>query len=78
GGGIPPALICGRIAGEAVAKHLSTGEPLTSFDKMWRKQLGNTLENSLRLRKMSDIIFQNENMIETFMKRGWITEETIK
>ncbi len=78
GGGIPPALICGRIAGEAVAKYLSTGEPLTNFDQMWRKQLGNTLENSLRLRKMSDIIFQNENMIETFMKRGWITDETIK
>lgn len=77
GGGIPPALICGSIAGEAVANHIISGEPVTNFDQMWKKQIGNTLNNSLRLRKMSDVIFQNENMIEMIMKKGWISEETI-
>ena len=77
GGGVPPGLICGRIAGEVVANHILKGEPLTHFDKAWRRQMGTTLENSLRLRKMSDIIFKNERMIDLITRRGWLTEEMV-
>jgi digeranylgeranylglycerophospholipid reductase len=78
GGGIPPALICGRIAGQAVAEYLIDDKPLTLYDRSWREQMGTVLENSLRLRKMSDIFFENRRMIELVTNRGWLTEEMIE
>lgn len=78
GGGVPPALICGKIAGQAVAEHLMNDEPLSLYDRAWREQMGTVLENSLRLRKMSDIFFENRRMIDLVTKRGWLTEEMIE
>jgi len=77
GGGIPPAMICGRIAGEAIAEHLSEGKPLSSFDEAWRSQIGRVLENSLRMRRMSDVAFKNERVIDMVTRRGWLTEEMV-
>ncbi len=77
GGGVPPALICGRIAGNAMADHVLEGKPLTGFDSAWRGQLGRTLENSLRMRRMSDIVFKSERMIDLITRRGWLTEEMV-
>lgn len=78
GGGVPPGLICGRIAGQAAAEHLLEGKPLSRFDRAWREQMGATLENSLRLRRMSDVVFRNERMIDEITKRGWLTEEMVE
>ena len=78
GGGIPPALICGRIAGQVIAEHLTDGVPMSEFQRRWSDQLGTTLENSLRLRKMSDVVFKNERMIDIVTKRGWINRETVE
>ena len=77
GGGIPPALICGRIAGQVLADYFEEGKPLTRFEAAWRAQLGKTLENSLRMRRMSDVVFKNEKMIDFITKRGWLTEEMV-
>jgi digeranylgeranylglycerophospholipid reductase len=77
GGGIPPGLIIGRIAGKSLADHLDKEENLSNFDREWRKQMGETLDNSLRLRKMSDIVFRNEKMIDFVVKRGWLTKEMV-
>ena len=77
GGGVPPALICGRIAGQVLADNINEGVPLTRFESLWRSQLGKTLENSLRLRRMSDVVFKNEKMIDFVTKRGWLTEEMV-
>jgi digeranylgeranylglycerophospholipid reductase len=77
GGGIPPALICGRIAGQVIAEHIFDGRPLTDFDEAWRTQMGEVLENSLRMRRMSDITFKNERVINLVTRRGWLTEETV-
>lgn len=78
GGGVPPALICGRIAGRILGEHLRNGKSLNRYEEAWRRQLGATLENSLRLRKMSDIIFRSERMLNFIMKRGWLTEEMLQ
>lgn len=78
GGGVPPALICGRIAGPAIAEHVKEEKPISQYEKAWRRQLGATLENSLRLRKMIDIIFRSEKMIDIITKRGWLTEEMLQ
>jgi len=78
GGGVPPALICGRIAGRAVEEHLREGKSLILYEEAWRRQLGATLENSLRLRKMSDIIFRSERTLDFITRRGWLTEEMLQ
>jgi digeranylgeranylglycerophospholipid reductase len=77
GGGIPPAMICGRIAGEAIAEHLNEGKALSRFDGAWRSQMGKVLENSLRMRRMSDVAFKNERVIDMVTRRGWLTEEMV-
>jgi digeranylgeranylglycerophospholipid reductase len=78
GGGVPPGLICGRIAGNAAADHILKGEALIQFDRIWRAQMGSVLDNSLRIRKMSDIIFRDERMTDLITKRGWLTEKMIE
>jgi digeranylgeranylglycerophospholipid reductase len=77
GGGIPPAMIVGKIAGEIIAAHMNNEVPLSDFDKEWNKQIGTVLSNSLRLRKMSDIVFKNKKMIEVITNLDWLTRETI-
>jgi digeranylgeranylglycerophospholipid reductase len=77
GGGMPPGVIVGRIAGKIVADHVLNGRNLSDFDDSWRKEMGKTLMNSLRLRKMSDIVFKNKMMIEVVTRLGWLTQETI-
>ncbi len=78
GGGVPPALICGRIAGRATADHVIEAKPLARFDKAWGEQIGSVLENSRRIRKMSDVVFGNERMIDLITRRGLLTEEMIE
>jgi digeranylgeranylglycerophospholipid reductase len=77
GGGVPPGMIVGRIAGNAVADTILEGKPLNHFDDAWRKVIGETLSNSLRLRRMSDVIFRNRRMIDSVTKLGWLTRESI-
>ncbi|MBC8225475.1 NAD(P)/FAD-dependent oxidoreductase [Candidatus Bathyarchaeota archaeon] len=77
-GGIPPGLVCGSIAGQVVASHVLEGKSLSEFDGAWREQMGKTLENSLRIRKMSDVVFKNARMIDWVTKRGWLTEEMME
>ena len=78
GGGIPPALICGRIAGQAIADTVFNGAPLQTYDSEWREQLGTTLENSLRIRRMSDVVFKNARIMELVSRRGWLNEDVIR
>ena len=78
GGGIPTGLICGRIAGKAIAAHIFEGEPIKKFEETWKKEIGETLQNSLRIRRMSDVIFNNYKMIDWFTKQGWLNKEMVE
>ena len=78
GGGIPTALICGKIAGEAIAKHINYGEPLKAYEREWRSILGETLDNSLRLRRMGDVLFGSEKTMDFITRRGWLNEEMVE
>ncbi len=40
GGGISIAMICGRLAGLAAARHLREGESLTAYERDWRAAVG--------------------------------------
>jgi digeranylgeranylglycerophospholipid reductase len=77
GGGIPPGLIIGKLAGKSLLDFIDKGEPLEKFDDNWRTEIGETLNNSLRLRRMSDIVFKNEKIIDFVVKRGWLTKEMV-
>jgi len=77
GGGIPPGMIIGKIAGQAAAAHINDGSPLSNFDDGWKAQMGDVLYTSLRLRKMSDVVFRSKAMIEVVTKLDWLTKDTI-
>ena len=71
GGGIPIALICGKIAGEVSAEHIkSNGKtPLQEYEKRWRKQVGETLANSLKTKKIADMAFGSEMLLELAIRK---------
>ena len=77
GGGVPTALICGRIAGAAAVEHINGGEPVAAYEENWRKQIGRVLENSLRLRRMADILLGSDEAMNLAVRRGWINEEML-
>ena len=77
GGGVPPGLIIGRIAGETAYDHIQNGILLTDFEDRWRKQMGAVLDNSLRMRKMSDIVFRSKKLMDVITKLDWLTRETL-
>ncbi len=78
GGGIPTGLVCGSIAGHVVASHVLDGGSLSEFDGAWRAQVGGTIENSLRIRRMSDVAFKNAKMMDWVTKRGLLTKEMME
>jgi digeranylgeranylglycerophospholipid reductase len=56
GGGIPTAMICGRIAGEVSADHVRQARPLDDYEKQWREECGREFANALHTRKRADFV----------------------
>ncbi len=56
GGGIPTAMIAGRIAGEVAASHVREGLPLSAYEKMWRRAIGRELAHGVTTRRMFDVV----------------------
>ncbi len=68
GAGIPNALLTGRIGAEAILSYLRGEGKISDFERMWRKEIGTSLKNSLRIRKFTDSLFLNE-LISSFFQR---------
>ncbi len=68
GGGIAPAMICGRLAGLAAADHLLRGEPLDAYEQAWRHAVGDELQAALRTKRMADAAFRSDFLMERMMK----------
>ena len=49
GGGIPTAMLSGWLAGEAAARHVRDGAPLSEYDHAWRTALFAPLERAARI-----------------------------
>lgn len=64
GGGIPIAMICGKIAGEVCAEHIKGKLSLEEYEKRWRKQVGEMLSTSLKTKKLADMAFGSEMLLE--------------
>ena len=58
GAGITIAMIGGRIAGQVISEHLSSGIPLEEYERRWKKQMGKVMRNSKRSFKMGSMLFR--------------------
>jgi flavin-dependent dehydrogenase len=67
GGGIPIAMIAGRIAGRTIRDHLKNGVPLSEYETRWRAVLGKPLADSLWTRELSDIFLPTDRRTEFAM-----------
>ncbi|WP_292520492.1 NAD(P)/FAD-dependent oxidoreductase [Methanoculleus sp.] len=67
GGGIATAMICGRLAGLAVARHLLDGEPLDAYERNWRSMVGGELLTAARTKRMADRVLRSDFLIERAM-----------
>ncbi len=54
GGGIPTAMLSGRLAGEAAARHVRDGRPLAEYDAAWRSALFDPLERAARIQRFGE------------------------
>ncbi len=67
GGGIATAMICGRLAGLAAARHLLHGEPLVAYEREWRSAIGRELLAAARTKRMADPVLGSDFLLERTM-----------
>ncbi len=63
GGGIPTAMIAGRLAGRVAREHVANGAPLSTYEEEWRRVMLKPLRRSLRTRRFADLFFPNDLML---------------
>jgi len=68
GGGIPIAMISGRIAGQTIREHLRDGLPLSVYEQRWRTILEKPLADSLWTRKLGGLFFPTDRRMEFAMR----------
>lgn len=76
GGGIPPAMIAGKIAGETAAEFINGKSSLKEYETRWRAQFGAALETSVQARQLMDNIMKSDTMLNAAFK--FISPEQIK
>jgi geranylgeranyl reductase family protein len=68
GGGIPTAMVSGRIAGEVAALHVKKNEPLSTYEASWKKALGRELTASSRLRRFADVFMSYDMLYDCTLR----------
>ncbi|AKB77189.1 Geranylgeranyl diphosphate reductase [Methanosarcina horonobensis HB-1 = JCM 15518] len=76
GGGIPPAMIAGKIAGETAAEFVAGKCRLEEYDRRWRAQFGPALETSVHARQIMDGIMKSDSLMNAAFK--FISPEQMK
>ncbi len=76
GGGIPPAMIAGKIAGETAAEFAAGKCKLEEYDRRWREQFGKGLETSVQARQLMDGIMKSDPLMNAAFK--FISPEQMK
>lgn len=67
GGGIPTAMIAGRVAGQTIREHLEKGTPLELYERRWRAVMGKPLRDSTWTRKLGDMVFPHDRFLGLMM-----------
>jgi flavin-dependent dehydrogenase len=72
GGGIPQAIICGRIAGRVAAKAIRLGklEALTEYEEEWLGIFGEELRRAWEKRRFLE---SQWNELDRILKNCWVT-----
>jgi len=65
GGGIPLAMVAGRIAGEVAAAHLKDKASLNSYSSRIREEFGAQLSRSVQLRRMVDMAMKSDRLMNS-------------
>jgi digeranylgeranylglycerophospholipid reductase len=68
GGGIPIAMICGRIAGRTIADHISRGVPLTDYEGRWREEVYRPLRTAVHTKMLASLFFGSSRRLEFSMR----------
>lgn len=68
GGGIPPAMIAGKVAGETAAEFIAGKCKLEEYDHRWRAQFGKALETSVQARQLMDGIMRSDTLMNAAFK----------
>ena len=68
GGGIPIAMICGRIAGRSIASALKGAGSLSDYDREWKRQILKPLANAARTKSLADMFFKTDRRLSFAMK----------
>jgi digeranylgeranylglycerophospholipid reductase len=63
GGGIPTAMMAGRIAGRLIKEHLRNGTPLQQYETRWRELLDKPLKKSVSTRSLADLFYPSDSLL---------------
>jgi len=67
GGGIPLAMVGGRIAGEVAAGHIRSGCGLDEYPSRTADEMGQELENSVRIRRLVDKVMRSDRLMDALL-----------
>jgi len=67
GGGIPIAMICGRIAGRTAAHAALRGGKLTDYETEWRAQVAKPLARAVTTKRMASFFFGSDRRLQFSM-----------
>jgi digeranylgeranylglycerophospholipid reductase len=67
GGGIPIAMICGRLAGRVAADHVSKGVPLSAYEQQWRRQVAKPLRTAVHTKTLASFFFGSPRRLQFSM-----------
>jgi len=68
GGGIPTAVLSGRDAGVAAARHVREGTPLSEYDRLWRAHLAEPLARGYRIKRFADRFIESDLLVAAGMR----------
>lgn len=68
GGGIPTAMISGRDAGVAAARHVRLGRPLSDYDDLWQAHLFGPLATGHAIKRFADRVASNDALLALGMR----------
>jgi len=67
GGGIPIAMICGRLAGRAAADRVNKGTPLSRYEELCRRQVYKPLRTAVHTQWLASFFFGSPRRLEFSM-----------
>lgn len=67
GGGIPIAMVCGRLAGQVAADHVNRKVPLSRYEELWRGQVEKPLRTAVHTQMLASLFFGSPRRLEFSM-----------